>query len=338
MAVSLADAPPGTPHPTATCCWCQRSLVIGQVEDRRCWLCPEDWRRQIAGGLFATAKGKKKTCAWVPLPSQAAIDECPARNILWGGQAGPGKSTGIRRYLYKRSLTIPGHESLLLRENWEQLDKTHLRGMEREVEILGGKFWKGDRKAEFGSGSDASVIDCGHMADTDSVTRYLSTEYGVIAPDEASLYPVDTEGTTPLAELSTRARKEYFEVFGVNGERIKAHVTPKFMPVTNPGGPSAAWLRDMFIDHTPDYEKFPALVPVLDEDGRVIQGYDASQWVYMPAKLTDNPYMRENYASTDLAVLTGTRYKQLAEGDWNAFSGQFFQEWHEKIHVRSLSA
>jgi hypothetical protein len=50
--------------------------------------------------------------------------------------------------------------------------------------------------------------------------------------------------------------------------------------------------------------------------------------------LRDNPYMRPDYAQTTLAVLSGTRYKQLAEGDWSAFAGQFFREWNERYHVR----
>ena len=49
----------------------------------------------------------------------------------------------------------------------------------------------------------------------------------------------------------------------------------------------------MFIDHAPDYEKFPALR----------KGYRPEQWAYIPAKLSDNPYMRDDYAETDLAVL-----------------------------------
>ena len=40
---------------------------------------------------------------------------------------------------------------------------------------------------------------------------------------------------------------------------------------------------------------------------------------------------------TDLAVLSGTRYRQLAEGDWNAFAGAFFQEWQVSVHVKELS-
>ena len=316
--MDVETSPIGTPHPRAICCWCQRALVVAQVYQLRCWVCPEHVQRQLDLALVATPKGKKATCFNVPLPSQALLEESTARNVLWGGQAGPGKSHGVRWWLYKRSLSTPGHEALLLRENYEQLDKTHLRKMEREVPLLGGRFWKSDRKAEFGNGA---IIDCGHMAELDAVSRYLSTEYGAIVPDEASLYPVDTDGTPALAELSTRARKEYQDIYG-------RKVEPKFVPVTNPGGPSAWWLRDMFIDHTPDVERFPQLK----------KSYKPDNWLYIPAKLTDNPYMREDYADSDLAVLSGIRYKQLAEGDWHAFAGAFFAEWQTSIHVAEFAA
>jgi hypothetical protein len=100
----------------------------------------------------------------------------------------------VRWWLYKRSLETPGIESLLLRENWDQLDTTHLRKMEHEVEAIGGRFWKSDRKVSFGKGSDEAIIDCGHMADTEALGRYIGTEYGTIVPDEASLYPLDSTG------------------------------------------------------------------------------------------------------------------------------------------------
>lgn len=307
----------GTRHPKATCCWCGRALQVAQVHQLRCWVCPVDVHRQLAMALIATPKGKKPVCFNVPLPSQVLLEEATSRNVLWGGQAGPGKSHGVRWWLYKRSLATPGHEALLLRENYDQLEKTHLRKMEREVPLLGGRYFKADRKAEFSNGS---VIDCGHMAELSAVQNYLSTEYGAIVPDEASLYPVDTDGTPALAELSTRARKEYK---GQDG----TVVSPRFVPVTNPGGPSAGWLRDMFIDHQPDFDKYPALR----------KSYNPSEWLYIPAKLSDNPYMREDYGDTDLAVLSGTRYKQLAEGDWNAFAGAFFQEWQVSVHVKELA-
>ncbi len=317
----LKDAPVGTAHATAKCCWCASPLIVAQVLQLRCWVCPVDWRRQVKHALMVIAQGKEhakllgvpqgtRVCLDVPLPSQVQIEDATAKNVLWGGQAGPGKSHGVRKFLYRRSLAVPGHLSLLLRENWDQLDKTHIRNMQAELPLLGARM--ADRTAIFPNGS---FIDCGHMADADSVSRYLSTEYGCIVPEEASLYPVNSEGISPLAELSTRARTEYPNTQG-------QIVEPKFVPVTNPGGPSHSWLMDMFVDHTPDFETFPALKGT----------YRPDDWVYIPASLDDNPYMRESYAA-DLSVLSKFRYEQLRHGDWHVFAGQFFQKWVERRHV-----
>lgn len=318
--INLADAPVDTPHPKAICCWCASPLVVGSVLGLKCWLCPRDWRRQVDRALIVSAKKGEPRCLNVPLPSQVLFEECPAKNVLWGGQAGPGKSHGVRWWLYKRSLTVPGHEALLLRENWDQLEKHHVRAMKKEVPLLGGVVV--DNTARFPNGS---YIDCGHMADDAAVSRYLGLEYNAIVPDEASRTPVDTHGVTALGELSTRARKVSVDV---NGQMIR----PRFMPVSNPGGPSAGWLRDMFIDHQPDFETYPALRAK----------YDPTQWQYIPAKLRDNPYQDPEYEET-LAVLSQVRYQQLAEGDWRVFAGQFFSEWQETKadqpwHVRRLAA
>lgn len=291
---------------------------------KRCWVCPVDWRRQVQHAILVTAQSKDhaklmgvptgtRVCLDVPLPSQVQIEDARAKNVLWGGHAGPGKSHGVRKFLYRRSLATPGHLSLLLRENWDQLEKTHIRAMQAELPLLGARMV--DRTAIFPNGA---FIDCGHMADAESVSRYLSTEYGCIVPEEASVYPVNQDGITPLAELSTRARKEYQDTTG-------SWVTPKFVPVTNPGGPSASWLLDMFVDHTPDFDTFPALRKT----------YKPSDWLYIPAKLDDNPYMRADYAD-DLSVLSKFRYEQLRHGDWHVFAGQFFSKWQERLHVKDL--
>lgn len=314
MAIDLQSDPVGTAHPKASCCECGSRLVIAEAGGLRCWVCPRDAGRQNQFALWTKSKGEA-VCVSMPLPTQLPIYEATARNVLWGGQAGPGKSHGARYWLYWRRLTVPGSQGLLLRENWDQLEATHLRKMEREVPLLGGRFFKSDRKAVFGKGSEESTIDCGHMAETDAVSRYLSTEYLDIVPDEASLYPVESDGTTPLAELSTRARQ-------VCWDRQGNRAVARWLPVTNPGGPSAAWLADMHIHHTPDFEKYPALAKT----------YRAEDWLYIPARLDDNPYLDESYEST-LAVLNKVRYEQLRHGDWNVFSGQFFSEWVPSQHV-----
>jgi len=313
----LKDDAPGTRHHRVRCGWCSELLVIGEYEGLRCWVCPTDWPRQIAHALVVQA-GKKRKAVYVPLPAQVPFYESTKKYLLWGGQAGPGKSVGLRRYLYTRALKIPGYEGLLLRENWDQLQGNHTIKMAYEVPELGGRWLATDRMAVFGKGSDQSVIHCGHMAETEALQRYIGMEYGDIAPDEASLYPVTVDGTTPLAELSTRARKVYYEVWGPDGKKVPAVVMPRFLPSTNPGGPSAAFLRDFFIDKSPDLERYPAL----KED------YDPEEWGYLPASLDDNPYLPPDYERS-LAVLNKTRYEQLRHGDWNVFSG----EWTPSRHI-----
>lgn len=312
--------------PVALCSWCQSPLVGATVLGLGVFVCPQaPCRSRQLAHVQVGGTAKERKALFMPLPSQVPLWEAPQRKVLWGGQAGPGKSTGARRWLYDRSLRVPGHEALILRENWEQLDKTHLRKMEREVEALGGRFFKAERKVEFGRGSAASVIDCGHMADGEAVSRYLSTEYHAIVADEASLYPLLPDGTTPLSELSTRAR-----VIGKDRE-TGADVPPRFLAVTNPGGPSAGWLREMFIDQLPDYERYPALKPGQKN------AYRPSDWLYIPARLDDNPYLDPDYESS-LAVLNRVRYEQLRNGDWTVFSGQFFSEWSQAKHVRRVAA
>jgi hypothetical protein len=271
-------------------------------------------------------------CWHVPLPSQVPIYDMGNEGgvIVWGARKGPGKSLGCRRWLYHRSLMVPGHESLLLRENWDQLIDQHTRHMSYEVPLLSGRWMEGDKRAIFGKGSDESVITCGHMADAISVQRYRGGNKGAIVCDEGSLYPVDAHGVTVLAELRTTAR-------WVGRDRSGVEVFPVMAVPTNPGGPSADWLRDMAITHTPDYEMFPRLRPVVDADGRVVEGYNPDQWRYLDAKIEDNPYLPSDYREQNLTGLSETQYRQFALADWDSFAGKFFPEYHDDVHVRSCA-
>ena len=322
----LVDAV-GTPHHKATCCWCGGPLVVGAVVGTRCWLCAREgcWRRQVAGAVIVTVEAGRaralgveagRRCLNVPLPSQVYGGEGRPRNLLVGGQAGPGKSHGVRWLLYQEALTIPGHTALLLRETHDELRKTHLREMEREVPLLGGVFRQGPPAQAYFPATGA-YIDCGHMSDAAAVRHHLGTNYGTIVAEEGAQYPLTEDGVSPLGELSTRARE-------VTRDRDGRVVAPLFLVASNPGGPSSSFLLDFFIDHTPDFEVYPALRGV----------YDPARYVYRPASLDDNPYMDPEYESLTLAVLPKWRHRQLRHGDWHAFAGQFFSQWRGDHHVR----
>jgi hypothetical protein len=55
--------------------------------------------------------------------------------------------------------------------------------------------------------------------------------------------------------------------------------------------------------------------------------------VYLDAKIEDNPYLADDYRQQNLTGLSEVKYKQFAEADWWSFSGMFFPEWREDVHV-----
>lgn len=252
----------------------------------------------------------------MPTPKQVEFDECPAKYVLYGGAAGPGKSHAARWSLYRRACRIPKFEALLLRRTFPELEKTHLRRMAQEAESVGATFTESKRLMTW---PNESLIECGHMEDTAAVQKYLSTEYDVIVPDEGATFEPQ-----PLLELSTRARS--------SKPQVNANGGAKFWVVSNPGGSASSVLLDLFIDKQPDYDTYPILADV-DSEGRPF--YDPIEWAYVPASLEDNPYLDPTYERT-LALLPRWRYDQLRHGDWRVFMGQFFSQFNERRHVKDL--
>lgn len=308
---------------TAICCWCRGPLL---KHPSGTWWCGTEVcvQRQLDWSMTTQdRKGKPTGFLNVPLPRQVAFWSCPARYVLYGGAAGATKSHGLRWGMYWWCLAIPGLECLLLRKNYGELDQTHLRRMESDQHTfrnngVAAEFIKGERLFKFPNGS---LIQAGHMDDPEAVERYLSTEYDIIGADEGSQFPVDADGHAPIIALSSRARTTKSQVLASPLGR------GKFWLGTNPGGPSAPAILDFFIDHTPDFERYPQLRTL----------YKPDEWAYIPGQLEDNPYLDAQYEA-DLAVNSKWRYEQLRHGNWRVFAGQFFSEWREAVHVRELAA
>lgn len=315
---------------SATCCWCLGPLV--QVEsDPGIWWCltPDCFRKQLKYGI------SRQVTEWerkngenipttryerlhIPTPKQVAYSSSKAKKRLFGGAAGPGKSTEGRRGMYRKALDMPGYEALILRETFPELERTHLRRMAEEVQWFGdaAEFIESKRVMKFKNGS---LIECGHMDDERALQKYLSTEYDEIMADEGSRFDPDR-----LLELSTRARSSKPKVLAAGG--------PWFDVVSNPGGRAAQMLKELYILKEVDAEKYPVLAGV-DESGTPF--YDPTEWEYIPATLDDNPYLDPAYVR-QLAVLQPWRYQQLRNGDWDIFAGAFFSHWSNAKHMRDV--
>lgn len=274
------------------------------------WWCgnldPKCRTRQLENGIDAT-QGKVRKFLYVPTPRQASFHEAvrKTRRVLYGGQAGPGKSHALRWGLYRDCLMIPNLNCLLLRRTYQQLEQSHLMQMMREQSLIGATYTSGDKVMRFPNGS---IIRAGHCETTADAMNYLSTEYDRIAFDE-----LVTFDQGPALEIMSRAR--------TSKQAVKDSGDAQVWAGTNPGGRGALWVKEFFIDHSVDRGEFPS--------------YDPSRYGFVTATLDDNPYISAEYRR-DLQDLPEMRKRQLLHGDWNAFEGQFFAEWQAGVHVREL--
>lgn len=328
MAVATAGAPslvrPAAPpqHPTAVCRWCQRALVMAQG----CWWCPTHAcaLRQLKYATYRQDDtGAVLEYLYVPAPAQVewhdAVYNRSLRRVLCGGAAGPGKSRMIREAHYLLAQQVPGYHGLLLRRTHKDLEQSHLRFMPFEVEQRGGAYRAGPPAVVtfLHSNAPSSVIRCGHMESEQDVQNYLSAEYDCISPDELVTFPRDT-----MLELFTRARTTNPAMLALRGVPEQDYDGALVLSASNPGGRGGAWVKDFFIDKTPDLEEFP--------------NYHPEYWAFFPAHLRDNPYVKVGGYTESLGELRDARKRQLLDGDWTVFEGQFFDEWQEAKHVRDL--
>jgi hypothetical protein len=305
-------------HPRAQCCWCKRALV----QHEGIWWCPNPpcAQAQIDHAVVAQPKKGPAKLLYVPTPKQVEFDRCPAKYVLYGGAAGPGKSHAARWALYRRALKTPGFEALLLRKTFPELEKTHLRRMASEVPMLGGEFIESKRLARFRhKDGRVSLIECGHMDDDNAVSKYLSSEYDVIVPDEGSTFDPQA-----LLELSTRARSSKPEVIADGGA--------KFWVVSNPGGPASSMLLDFFIDQSPDFDAYPALRWSVRQR-RVDNTFRAS-WTTTPTwirPMNDSLPSSRNGATNNCASATGASLP--ASSSANGMNVTMWRYWSRRARV-----
>lgn len=273
--------------------------------------------------------------------------------LLYGGSAGGGKSEFACHHANRLSLAVPNHSTLLVRQSVPELRRSLiLRLLTRIKQFkLPARYRKLDGQSGF-QYTNGSLIECGHCATEEDVGKYLSAEYDLIIVDESTqLTP------SQITQLSARLR--------TTKEKAALGARPHLGLFTNPGDVGHAWAYDTFVipcsygdkivvyDVSQGLERaFPVReyeAPISVRDATPAEIFDVLiPWVesleieadpqtnltvaFVPSRAQDNPHIDPGYMKF-LNALPERRRRQLRDGDWDTFEGQFFHEYNRSLHV-----
>lgn len=232
----------------------------------------------------------------VPNPKQELFFRATARHIAYGGARGGGKSWAMRRKFVLLAFRYSGLNLLLLRRTLPELNENHVRPLQAELAKV-TEYHATRREFLFPNGSRIKLGYCDKEAD---VYQYQGQEYDVVGLEEATHF-----SEAQMQFLTTCNRS------------VRTDFSPRMYYTCNPGGVGHAWVKRLFIDR--EYRNAER----------------AEDYVFIPAKLTDNPILMQNnpgYAETLQNLPEHLRRAHL-EGDWDVLAGQYFPEFTRERHV-----
>lgn len=247
-------------------------------------------RQQEAMGLFGFA------------PPGQPVRRQPVEEMLYGGQAGGGKSLLARALAITIATLWPQSTSAIFRRTYPELEDSHIRPILKETAGTAFSYHEGKRELRAPNGS---VVLFRYADDEKDLRHYLSAEWEALILDEATSFPGDW-----IEFLRARVRS------------TRPGWRPVLLYATNPGGPGHLYLREQFVDGR--------------KPGQVWRAGEADggmRRVFHRARLEDNPALSGEYRRRLLGIKDEVVRKALLEGDWNIGGNFFFPEWRPETHT-----
>ena len=239
---------------------------------------------------------------YTPSATQMIFHNSDADEILFGGQAGGGKSCGIVEDAFIMGCMHPGAFFYIFRRTKPELDDTVIAEMYRKIPAGLGKFNTGSRTFHVKNGAEIRFRSCQHEK---NVYDYQGAEMAGLYIDEVThwtLFMVDYLGTRlrTAKELGFKPQKKY---------------------TTNPGGIGHVWCKAYFID-----DMIPNVIKKVTVYSEHYQEYYETTKQFIPSSLADNKHLTKDYI-LELERKPEKMRKALMYGDWDVFEGQAFPEW-----------
>lgn len=222
-----------------------------------------------------------KYIPFAPHPKQAAfllMNE--VLEVMFGGGAGPGKSTALLMAALQY-VDCPGYSALILRRTFKQLSKKKAL-LDVSHEWLDGTDARFDAENHAWNFPSGARLEFGYLERDKDRDNYQSAEYHFIGMDELTQFP----------------EHQYQYMFSRIRRLKTSGIPPRMRSATNPGGSGHEWVKRRWnLPHGPKGHPTRAFVPAL---------------------LEDNPSLDAKTYEISLAELGAVTYRQLREGDWDA--------------------
>jgi hypothetical protein len=241
--------------------------------------------------------------------------------LLYGGAAGGGKTEATIWDALYYGLQYPQSRQIIFRRKFPDLERSIIA---RTLQVYPPELAKYNASKHIWTLANGSIIELAAWDHDDDYLKYAGAEYDVVRWEELTQFK---EKWYKLMLSRIRGAKPY----------------PRFVKsTTNPGGEGHAWVKKRFIDIGPP-ERVHVVQETTDDGDPMYYPADhpkagqpiVSRRIFIPARVSDNKKLMEvdpDYVAR-LMSLSDKERKQLLEGDWDTFAGQYFEEWSRPIHV-----
>ena len=264
-------------------------------------------------------KKRKEGGGWVlsdyytAFPRQEQFHKSKARYRLFGGAAGPGKTTALLWEAIGQALEVDGCDTLLLRRTYPELETSLLREFRRSVPRSAYKSYNESKHVV--TWNNGSTTRFGYCRNENDVYRYQGAEFLFIGLDEL------THFTLKQWQFLTSRNRCPVRVYSM-GENAGKRIVPCMAGATNPGNIGHAWVKALWVEKVP-----PAGFERADL-------YDPRDYDFIRARLDDNPiYADDAEYRRKLETLPEHLRLAMLEGDWNVFAGQYFDVFDYGRHT-----
>jgi hypothetical protein len=254
----------------------------------------------------------ERNVLWRPNPGpQTEFLACPAREVLYAGSVGSGKTDGLLMCAASQ-IGNGSHRALILRRTFPMLKDLISRSHELFLP-LGGTFNKSDHQWTFRSGA---ILEFGFLDADEDRFRYMGRAFSFIGFDEVTSWPADDvdRNGCPVSSAYAYMMSRLRAVEG-SGLRLEIRAT------CTPGGPGHSWVKSRWN------------IPDDGSSSEVIDPQTGYRRVFIRAIIADNPALARTEYARSLEALPESKRKALLEGRWDSYEGQVFSEWNPVDHL-----